>query len=90
MKLLPAQGELLGDVKRYMRLVRKMNYLTVTRSDITFTLSVVNQFLSAPRTIHLEAVIKILGYLKKAPGRGLLYSDHGHIRVACFSNVDWA
>lgn len=22
-------------------------------------------------------------------GREILYKDHGHIRVECFSNVDW-
>ena len=38
-KLLPDQGELLEDVGRYRRLVRKLNYLTVIRPDITFTVS---------------------------------------------------
>ena len=54
----------------------KIKLPTVTRSDITFTVSVVSQFLSAPRTTHLEALMKILRYLKKAPGRWHLYSDN--------------
>ena len=36
-QLLP--NELLEDVGRYKRLVEKLNYLTVTRPDITFTVS---------------------------------------------------
>ena len=46
-KLLPDQRELLENVGRYMRLVEKLNYLTVTRQNITFAVSVVSQFLSA-------------------------------------------
>jgi len=34
--------------------------------------------------------MKILRYLKKAPGRGLLYSDHGHTKVKGFSDTDRA
>ena len=27
---------------------------------------------------------------ERAPGRGILYSNHGHNRIECFTNVDWA
>jgi len=40
-----------------------------------------SQFLSTPRSTHLQVVMRILRYLKKALGRGLLYSDHRHTRV---------
>jgi len=69
-------------------LVRKLNYLTVAKSDITLAVSIVNQFLLALRTTHLEAVMRILRYLKKAPGKEILYSDYEHTRVAGFSNVN--
>ena len=54
-----------------------------------FTISVVSQFLSASRATHWDALILIFRYLKKAPRKGLLYSDYGHIRVG-FSDADWA
>nr|XP_016454120.1 PREDICTED: uncharacterized mitochondrial protein AtMg00810-like [Nicotiana tabacum] len=47
-KLLPEQGELLRDPTRYMRLAGKLNYLTVTRPDISFTVSIVSQFMDSP------------------------------------------
>ena len=28
--------------------------------------------------------------MKGAPGRGILYSNHGHNRVECFTDADWA
>ncbi|XP_020245333.1 uncharacterized protein LOC109823458 [Asparagus officinalis] len=88
-KLLSDQGKLLKDVGQYKRLVGKLNYLTVTRPDITFTVSVVSQFFSAPRTTHLNAVMRILRYLKNAPGRGILYSDQGHTKIAGFFDAYW-
>jgi len=59
-KLLSDQGELLEDIKRDRRLVKKMNYLRVIRRDIAFTVSIVSEFLLASRTTHLEAVMRIL------------------------------
>ena len=66
----------------------KLNYLTVIRPDIAFIVSIVS--LSSSRTTHLDAVVRILRYLKKALDKRLLYSNCGHIRVASFSDADWA
>ena len=41
-KLVPGQGESLVDPGRYRRLVGKLNYLTITRPDISFPISVVS------------------------------------------------
>ncbi|RVW77239.1 Retrovirus-related Pol polyprotein from transposon TNT 1-94 [Vitis vinifera] len=56
-KLVPGQGEPLGDPGRYRRLVGKLNYLTITRPDISFPVSVVSQFLQSPCDSHWDAVI---------------------------------
>ena len=41
-KLVPRQGEPLRDPGRYRRLVGRLNYLTITRPDISFPVSVVS------------------------------------------------
>ena len=51
-KLVPGQGELLRDPRRYRQLVGKLNYLTITRPDISFPVSVVSQFLQSPCDSH--------------------------------------
>ena len=41
-KLVPGQGELIRDPGRYRRIVGKLNYLTITRPDISFPVSIVS------------------------------------------------
>ena len=51
-KLIPGQGKPLRDPGRYQRLVGKLNYLIITRPDISFPVSVVSQFLQSPCDRH--------------------------------------
>ena len=88
-KLLPNQGELLSDSRRYRRLVGKLNYLTVTCPNISFAVTVVSQFLNSPCQEQMEAVIWVLKYIKGAPGKGLIYEDKGHARIVGYSDADW-
>lgn len=83
-------GPLYIDTGRYRRLVGKLNYLTITRPDIAFPVSVVSQFMATPRVTHMEAVIRILRYLKGTPGVGLVYTPNGHTNVEGYSDADWA
>ena len=89
-KLLPSQGEPLSDPEKYRRLVGKLNYLTVTRPDISFAVSAVSQFLNSPCVDHLNAVTRILKYIKGSPGKGLLYGHNDYIRGVCYTDADWA
>ena len=84
------EGELSEDLERYRRLVGKLNYLTVTRPDITHSFSVVSQYMSSPIVDNWAAVEHILCYLKGASGLGILYSNHGHNNIECFTDDDWA
>ncbi|RVW89814.1 Retrovirus-related Pol polyprotein from transposon RE2 [Vitis vinifera] len=89
-KLVPGQGEPLGDPGRYRRLVGKLNYLTITRPDISFPVSVVSQFLQSPCDSHWDAVIRILRYIKSTPSQGVLYENRGHTQVVGYTDADWA
>ncbi|XP_078445042.1 uncharacterized protein LOC144714219 [Wolffia australiana] len=61
---------LLTNVEPYRRLVGKLIYLTVTRPDIAYQVALLSQFMQAPQDIHWHADLRVLAYLKHAPGRG--------------------
>ncbi|RVX13764.1 Retrovirus-related Pol polyprotein from transposon TNT 1-94 [Vitis vinifera] len=69
-KLEESDGSAPVDKGRYQRLVGKLIYLSHTRPDIGFSVSVVSQFMNNPTEKHMTAVIRILRYLKMTPGKG--------------------
>ncbi len=38
----------------------------------------------------METVYRILQYLKSAPGKGLLFAQHYHLKVESYTNADRA
>lgn len=50
-KFFPIQREPCTDPGRCRRLVEKLNYLTMTRLDISFPMSVVSQFLNSQQPL---------------------------------------
>ena len=82
------QGEVV-DRGRYQRLVGKLIYLTHTRSNISFVVSVVSQFLNKPSKEHMEVVYRIHRYLKNYPGKGLTFKKTPNRSLEIYTNVDW-
>ena len=78
------------DKGRYQRLVGKLIYLSHTRPDIGFSVSVANQFMNDPTEEHMEAVNRILRYLKMTPGKGLYFRKNTRKDIEVFVDADWA
>ena len=81
-------GARLIDADRYQCLVGRLIYLTITRLDIAYAVSVVSQFMHAPTTMHLDVVYRILRYLKHNPDAGLLYSRRSNLHIEEYTDVD--
>jgi Reverse transcriptase (RNA-dependent DNA polymerase) len=90
LKLGELQDQVPANKERYQRLVGKLIYLSHTRPDIAYAVSVVSQFMHAPGEQHMEAVFRILRYLKGAPGRGIYFKKNGHLRIEGYTDSDWA
>ena len=73
----------------YRRLVGNLVYLIVTRPDISYAVHQVSQYLSAPRSTHYAAVLRILRYLKGTLFHGLFYSAQSPLVLRAFSDVHW-
>ena len=83
------QGESV-DIGQYQRLVGELIYLSHTRPDIAFAVSLVSQFMHVPHKEHLEVAYRILRYLKNSPGQGLLFKRSRQRTVEAYTNADWA
>jgi hypothetical protein len=66
-------GELLGpnDTINYRSLVGGLQYLTLTRPDLSFSVNKVCQYLRVPTMLHLIAAKRILWYVKGTIDLGL-------------------
>jgi histone deacetylase 1/2 len=64
-KLSAVEGQKLGleDSTNYRNIVGAMQYLTLTRPDISFAVNKVCQFLHAPTSVHWSAIKHILRYI---------------------------
>nr|CBL94155.1 putative polyprotein (retrotrasposon protein) [Malus domestica] len=76
--------------ERCQRLVRRLIYLSHTRPDIAYVVSVVSQFMHSHSEAHMDAVTRILRYLKIAPGRDSVFSKNSHLNVEGYTDADWA
>jgi histone deacetylase 1/2 len=91
-KLSRFEGSVLGpkDATNCRSIVGALQYLTLTRPDISFAVNKVCQFLHAPTTTHWAAVKRILRYLKQSTRVGLKISKSHSLLVSAFSDADWA
>jgi hypothetical protein len=76
--------------ERYQRLVGKLIYLSHTRPDIAYAISVVSQFMHRLSEDHMDVVTRILRYLKSSPGKGLMFLKNNQLNVDGYTNTDWA
>ena len=61
---------------------------TMTHPDIAYAVSMLSQFLEAPRTTHLKAVKRVFCYLLGTKHLRLVLG--GNTNIAGFSDADWA
>ena len=84
------EGSLLPEPGQYRRLVGRLIYLTITRPEITYAVHILSQLLQKPRQPHLDAVTKVLRYLKNAPGQGLFFPTKNDFQLRGYCDSDWA
>ena len=64
-------------------------YIAYTRPDLTYALSIVSQFMHNPGEQHMNAVMRILRYLRSTPRKGILFTENVDCQsVDAYSDVD--
>ncbi|XP_015074742.1 uncharacterized protein LOC107018707 [Solanum pennellii] len=81
--------KLLIDPDRYQRLVGRLLYLVMTRPDIAYTVQVLSQFMHKPKESHMLAAIRVIRYIKNAPGLSLFMSSTTSHQLFAYCDSDW-
>jgi histone deacetylase 1/2 len=91
-KLSRSDGTVLSsaDATKYRSVVGALQYLTLTRLDISFSVNKVCRFLQTPTDKHWTAVKRILRYLKETRSFGLLIHKSSSLLLSGFADADWA
>ena len=84
------EGVELADRERYQRLVGKLIYLSHTRPDIAYAVSVISQFMHRPQMNHLEAALRVVRYLTGTFDHGIMFKKNGHLEIHGYTDADWA
>lgn len=75
----------------YRSLVGGLLYLAIgTRADITYAVQQLSQFLDCYTTIHWDAAIRVLRYLKATRTLKLTLGGKNNIQLIGYSDSDWA
>ena len=78
----------MNDPGSYQRLAGKLIYLTTKRPDISYVAGIFSQFMHAPRNGHLNAIPRMMRYIKGPPGKVILYKWNGHMNVEAMTNIE--
>ncbi|KAJ9548832.1 hypothetical protein OSB04_021375 [Centaurea solstitialis] len=87
---LAVDGEPVSDPTLYRSLAGALQNLTFTRPDIAYAVQQVCLFMHDPRLPHLNALKRILRYLKGTLSHGLHIKASAVDRLVAYSDTDWA
>lgn len=84
------QGEIFSDLHLYRNMVGALQYVTITRPEIAYSVNKLCQFMHAPKLIHWQAVKRLLRYLKGTITDGLLLTKPKELQLQSYADADWA
>lgn len=89
-KLVADQGPPVSDPTLYRSLAGALQYLTFTRPDIAFAVQQICLFMHDPREAHVNALKRILRYIKGTISHGLRLYRSTTTDLIAYSDADWA
>lgn len=74
----------------HIEMVGSLIYLTISHLDLAYSVGIVSQFIQSPRKPHVDAVKRILRYVKSTVSEGVFYKKGVPIKLSGYCNADWA
>lgn len=86
----PLDGQPLQSPTEFRSLVGALQYLALTRPDVSFTVNNLSQFMHKPTTHHWAALKRLLRYLHGTITNGLFFHKQSPLILHAFTDADWA
>ncbi|KAG7536467.1 Integrase catalytic core [Arabidopsis suecica] len=83
-------GTRLPDPKEYRAVVGSLQYLALTRPDLSYAVNRLSQFMHMPTTDHWNAVKRVLRYLAGTPNHGIFLKKGNALSLHAYTDADWA
>ncbi|GJX21332.1 ribonuclease H-like domain-containing protein [Tanacetum coccineum] len=77
-------------ITHYQKLVGKLIYLTMTRSDISYVVHCLSQVMHSLMKSHLRLAFRVLKYLKREPSLGITFNKSSISEIIVFADSDRA
>ena len=90
LRLSTHQGDPVSDATLYRSVVGALQYATITRPEISFSINKASQFMHCPLQPHWKVVKRILRYLSGSLQFGLFLHRTPSLDITGFSDSDWA
>ncbi|XP_033134130.1 uncharacterized protein LOC103837662 isoform X1 [Brassica rapa] len=89
-KLTLNSGSPLSDPAEYRSVVGSLQYLALTRPDVSYAVNRLSQFMHRPTVDHWNAVKRVLRYLSGTLTHGILLRKQSAPLLHAYSDADWA
>ena len=89
-KLSREDNEIEFDSTQFRKLVGSLMYLTTTRPDIMYTVSVISRFMDSPKNSQWQARKIILRYIAGTLNYGIMYSSSDDFQLVGYIDSDFA
>lgn len=83
-------GTCLSDPTEFRAITGSLQYLSLTRPDIAFTVNKLSQFMQKPTGEHWNATKRLLCYLSGTADFGIVLHRNSSTSLHAFSDADWA
>ncbi|KAA3470481.1 Retrovirus-related Pol polyprotein from transposon TNT 1-94 [Gossypium australe] len=78
------------DATQFKQMMRSLMYLTATRPDLMFIVSLISCFMANPTQLHFAAAKRVLRYLKGTTDYGVFYKKGGASEMVAYTDSDYA
>ena len=74
----------------YRKRVGKLDFLTNTSPNLSFSVQNLSQFMQAPHVAHYQVLLHVLRYLKRQSDLAILLHKNSDLTLEAYCDSDWA